>query len=76
MNEAHGRFFKWWGSVCVRRFPELPLISRCHNYKIRTKFTYKCGECGNEYGRHSKSIDTTKKVKGIIVIWNWNDQRR
>lgn len=27
-------------------FPELPPIRRCHDYKIKTKFTYRCTGCG------------------------------
>ena len=30
----------------METFPELPPIRRCHDYKIKTKFTYKCVDCG------------------------------
>ncbi|CAL4140815.1 unnamed protein product, partial [Meganyctiphanes norvegica] len=46
------------------KFPELPSISRCHSYEISCKYTYRCTKCGYSIGRHSKSLDTTKKVCG------------
>lgn len=33
----------------MKIFPELPPIRRCHDYKIKTKFTYKCINCGYRY---------------------------
>lgn len=33
----------------MKIFPELPPIRRCHNYEIKTKFTYKCTSCGYRY---------------------------
>ena len=48
----------------MKRFPELPFIGRCHTYKIRTRYVYECVGCGKQYGRHSKSVDTTSKVCG------------
>lgn len=26
--------------------PEIPVIARCHNYSISTKYTYQCSKCG------------------------------
>ena len=48
----------------MKRFPELPFIARCHTYKIRTRYVYECTECGQQYGRHSKSVDTDTKRCG------------
>jgi len=63
---GHGPIWKSWAGRCMKRLPELPIISRCHAYEIRTKFTYQCTGlgCGATYGRHSKSIDVEKKVCG------------
>jgi hypothetical protein len=41
-----------------------PLFVRCHSYTIRTKFNYVCEKCGYTIGRHSKSLDTERKVCG------------
>ncbi|XP_076825920.1 germ cell nuclear acidic protein-like [Clavelina lepadiformis] len=63
-NESHGPFWKSWAAKARRIHPELPSIERCHNYEIEYKFVYQCTRCATEFGRHSKSIDTTKKVCG------------
>ena len=60
----HGVVFKSWGKRAVKVFPELPLITRCHNYKIEGKFAYICTTCKHEYVRHSKSVNTDAKRCG------------
>ena len=48
---------------CRHRFPELPLIDRCHSYAIRTKYSYRCASgCPFSVNRHSKSLDTARFV--------------
>ncbi len=48
---------------CRHRFPELPLIDRCHSYAIRTKYSYRCANgCPFSVNRHSKSLDTARFV--------------
>ncbi|KAL7305914.1 hypothetical protein TKK_0001919 [Trichogramma kaykai] len=64
VSDGHGNFWKAWATKAVKAFPELPPISRCHNYEIQTKFTYKCKSCGYSVGRHSKSLDLNKKRCG------------
>nr|CAB3262685.1 uncharacterized protein LOC100181834 [Phallusia mammillata] len=64
-NESHGPFWKSWAAKARRIHPELPLIERCHNYDIQYKYTYQCTRCKTEIGRHSKSLDTSKKVCGL-----------
>jgi predicted SprT family Zn-dependent metalloprotease len=66
-NQPHGASFKEWGSRCtdaVRQHPEYkkyPVeVTTKHSYKIDYKYVWICVDCGNEYGRHSKSIDPTK----------------
>lgn len=59
----HGSVFKSW----AKRFREWDSnlkITTCHDYAIRYKYNYQCLKCTTTYGRHSKSIDTTKKVCG------------
>ncbi|CAI9744480.1 Hypothetical predicted protein [Octopus vulgaris] len=64
-HEGHGALWKSWARRANRRYPSaLPIIERCHSYKIAKKYTYKCVRCGYSFGRHSKSLDTTKKVCG------------
>ena len=60
-RDGHGPIWKSWAQRAMNRFPELPIIDRCHNYTIRTKYTYRCVKCGYSIGRHSKSLDTERK---------------
>ena len=63
-RDGHGPLWRTWAEKAMRRFPELPVIDRCHSYQIQTKYTYKCVQCGYSIGRHSKSLDTERKVCG------------
>eukprot|EP00090_Calanus_glacialis_P017283 TRINITY_DN26948_c0_g1_i1.p1 TRINITY_DN26948_c0_g1~~TRINITY_DN26948_c0_g1_i1.p1 ORF type:complete len:892 (-),score=270.16 TRINITY_DN26948_c0_g1_i1:95-2488(-) len=63
-RDGHGPLWRTWAEKAMGRFPELPVIDRCHSYQIRTKYTYRCEKCGYSIGRHSKSLDTEKKVCG------------
>ena len=60
VQAGHGPQWKSWAKKANHVHPDLPVISRCHQYEIHTKYTYKCNECGTEFGRHSKSIDPSK----------------
>ncbi|XP_040577336.1 uncharacterized protein [Lepeophtheirus salmonis] len=76
-RDGHGPVWKSWAAKAMHRFPELPIIDRCHNYQIRTKYTYKCKKCGYSIGRHSKSLDTDKKCCGyckgrFVLLRNYN----
>ncbi|KAB7500296.1 Acidic repeat-containing protein, partial [Armadillidium nasatum] len=79
-KDGHGPIWKSWASKAGRVFPELPVISRCHSYEIHCKYTYKCIKCGHSIGRHSKSLDTEKKVCGYCygkfeLIVNYQSKR-
>ena len=63
-RDGHGPLWRTWAEQAMRRFPELPVIDRCHSYQIQTKYTYRCVQCGYSIGRHSKSLDTERKVCG------------
>ena len=91
-KDGHGPIWKNWAARAMKRFPELPVIARCHSYEIRTKYVYRCQGCAYgkiqdlmiilindfcyqhtilnkfflivDYGRHSKSIDVSKKRCG------------
>ncbi|XP_077264971.1 uncharacterized protein LOC143898972 isoform X3 [Temnothorax americanus] len=64
ISDGHGVFWTRWANKATKTFPELPPIRRCHSYEIKTKFTYRCIECGYSIGRHSKSLDIDKKRCG------------
>ncbi|XP_065836217.1 germ cell nuclear acidic protein-like isoform X2 [Oscarella lobularis] len=55
----HGPAWKKWVRIAESIHPDLPCVSRCHNYSINTKYTYICqnSDCYFSEGRHSKSIN-------------------
>nr|SVE85421.1 EOG090X0464 [Daphnia pulicaria] len=59
---GHGPVWRKWANQALHTFPELPPITRCHNYEISYKFYYNCVSCKYSAGRHSKSIDTSTHV--------------
>ena len=63
-RDGHGPLWRTWAEKAMKRLPELQEIDRCHSYQISTKYTYRCVKCGYEIGRHSKSLDTERKVCG------------
>ncbi|XP_030836781.1 acidic repeat-containing protein-like [Strongylocentrotus purpuratus] len=60
VSDGHGKYWKYWAAKSNLAHPEIPVIKRCHTYEITTKFKYKCVQCGNIIGRHSKSVDTKR----------------
>lgn len=48
-ERGHGTVWKGYAHKAGRVFPELPNISRCHNYDIQYKYTYKCDMCHHKY---------------------------
>ncbi|KAJ7329415.1 hypothetical protein JRQ81_015589 [Phrynocephalus forsythii] len=72
VRDGHGRFWNLYAKKSVLIHPELPMVSRCHNYEIKYKFIYECSQCKNTIGRHSKSLDTQRFVcalcKGQLVL--------
>ncbi|XP_072756407.1 uncharacterized protein [Anoplolepis gracilipes] len=64
VSDGHGPFWTKWAHKAMKIFPELPPIRRCHDYEIKTKYTYRCTSCGYSIGRHSKSLDIENKRCG------------
>lgn len=60
----HGAVFKSWADRAMRAAPHLE-VSTCHAYEIFYAFQYQCSGCNQTYGRHSNSIDVSKKVCGV-----------
>ncbi|BFZ15036.1 hypothetical protein BsWGS_18076 [Bradybaena similaris] len=63
-DESHGVFWRSWMWKINKAFPFMPAITRCHSYHIATKYTYQCVNCKYSIGRHSKSLDTDRKLCG------------
>lgn len=64
VSDGHGPFWTKWAHKAMNTFPELPPIRRCHDYEIKTKYTYRCTGCGYSIGRHSKSLNIENKRCG------------
>ncbi|KAM6413263.1 germ cell nuclear acidic protein [Rhynochetos jubatus] len=58
VRNGHGSIWKFYANKSSLIHPELPVVTRCHNYEINYKFTYECAVCKATIGRHSKSLDT------------------
>ncbi|KKK25041.1 hypothetical protein AOCH_003061 [Aspergillus ochraceoroseus] len=75
-NNPHGSSFQNWGRKCKEALKNHPVyggrveVKTRHSYKIDYKYVWTCVDCGQSYGRHSKSIDPTKsrcgKCKGLL----------
>ena len=65
-DNPHGASFKAWGQKCAAAFDDTHpyggkiKVTTTHRYEIDYKYVWACVDCGTTYGRHSKSIDTTR----------------
>ena len=59
-KKGHGPEWRYWAKKAKKEYTDLPDITTCHSYEIKTKYRYQCDGCGNIFGRHSKSIDQSK----------------
>lgn len=66
LDQPHGASFKQWAKKCKTALDAHPEysgkveISTKHSYLINYKYMWCCTTCGQEYGRHSRSIDPVK----------------
>ncbi|KAI1659399.1 SprT-like family-domain-containing protein [Daldinia decipiens] len=62
---AHGPEFKAWGARCGAIFGDRGIrVTTKHSYEIEYKYVWRCGDCGSEVKRHSKSVDTERQRCG------------
>ncbi|KAJ5814728.1 hypothetical protein N7474_006505 [Penicillium riverlandense] len=72
-KNPHGPSFKQWGRKCSDVMSDHPIyggritVTTKHNYKIDWKYVWACEGCAVTYGRHSKSIDTTRSRCGACA---------
>jgi predicted SprT family Zn-dependent metalloprotease len=60
-TQPHGKEFKSWASKCSRAFAHRNItVTTKHSYDIDFRYIWNCVECGTEFKRHSKSIDTER----------------
>lgn len=60
IRDAHGKAWKYYARKSNMVHPELPTVTRCHNYKINYKIYYECVRCKYRLGRYTKSLDTNR----------------
>ncbi|XP_059588955.1 germ cell nuclear acidic protein isoform X4 [Alligator mississippiensis] len=72
IRDGHGPIWRFYAKKSTVIHPELPMVTRCHSYEIKYKFTYECSVCKATIGRHSKSLDTERFVcahcRGQLVL--------
>ena len=60
-SQPHGPSFKAWAAKVSTAFGDRGVVVRTtHDYEIEWKYVWECEVCGRDYGRHSRSIDTTR----------------
>ncbi|KAF3388715.1 hypothetical protein F1880_004349 [Penicillium rolfsii] len=70
-DNPHGASFKGWGKKCAEVMKDHPVyggqinVTTKHTYQIDYKYVWNCTSCGQEYCRHSKSIDTGRSRCGV-----------
>ncbi|XP_055986010.1 germ cell nuclear acidic protein [Sorex fumeus] len=64
VHSCHGSTWKYYARKSNMVHPELPKITRCHNYKINYKIHYECTQCKSRVGRYSKSLNTDRFICG------------
>ncbi|XP_055124519.1 germ cell nuclear acidic protein [Symphalangus syndactylus] len=72
IRDSHGDAWKYYARKSNKIHPELPRVTRCHNYKINYKVHYECTGCKTRIGCYTKSLDTSRficaKCEGSLVM--------
>ncbi|XP_039109303.1 acidic repeat-containing protein [Hyaena hyaena] len=72
VRDSHGDSWRFYAKKSNLVHPELPLVTRCHNYKINYKIHYECTQCKARVGRYTKSLKTDRflctRCKGTLVM--------
>lgn len=71
-TNPHGKEFKVWAQKVSATFGHRGInVTTKHSYEIDYKYVWECENCGVEFKRHSKSVDTTRHrcgvCKGLLV---------
>ncbi|XP_071976869.1 germ cell nuclear acidic protein-like [Engystomops pustulosus] len=71
-NAGHGWRWLFFCQTAAQAHPDLPPISRYHDYEIHYPFMYECTGCQSRVGRWKASLDTQRFVcsrcKGDIIL--------
>ncbi|KAF3816128.1 hypothetical protein GH733_014717 [Mirounga leonina] len=72
IRDSHGDAWKYYAKKSNVVHPELPMVTRCHNYKINYRIHYECTQCKTRVGRYTRSLNTDHFIcancKGPLVM--------
>ncbi|XP_033705402.1 germ cell nuclear acidic protein [Tursiops truncatus] len=72
VRDSHGDAWKYYARKLNMVHPELPKVTRCHNYKINYRIHYECTRCKFRVGRYTRSLDTERficaRCRGSLVL--------
>ncbi|XP_038306204.1 acidic repeat-containing protein isoform X1 [Canis lupus familiaris] len=72
VRDSHGDAWKYYAKKSNMVHPELPMVTRCHNYKINYRIHYECTRCKTRVGRYTRSLNTDRficaKCQGPLVM--------
>ncbi|XP_014650356.1 PREDICTED: acidic repeat-containing protein [Ceratotherium simum simum] len=72
IRDSHGDAWKYYAKKSNMVHPELPRVTRCHNYKINYRIYYECSQCKSRVGRYTRSLNTERFIcaicKGPLVM--------
>ena len=69
-KDGHGPIWKNWAARAMKRFPELPVIARCHSYEIRTKYVYRCQGCA--YGKTQVFMIILININVVMLLTTYH----
>ncbi|XP_058146893.1 germ cell nuclear acidic protein [Dasypus novemcinctus] len=72
VRDSHGDAWKYYAQKSNMVHPELPRVTRCHNYKINYRIHYECTQCKSRVGRYTRSLNTERficaRCRGSLVM--------
>ncbi|XP_015106174.1 germ cell nuclear acidic protein [Vicugna pacos] len=72
IRDSHGDAWKYYARKSNMVHPELPKVTRCHNYEINYKIVYECTKCKSRIGRYTRSLNTDRFIcaqcRGPLVM--------
>ncbi|XP_077003110.1 germ cell nuclear acidic protein [Tamandua tetradactyla] len=72
IRDSHGEAWKYYAKKSNMVHPELPRVTRCHNYKINYRIHYECTQCKSRIGRYTRSLNTDRficaRCRGSLVM--------
>lgn len=71
-DAPHGAAFKSWAGRASAAFKQLDVqVTTKHDFEIVYRYAWRCGGCGGEVERHSRSVDVSRhrcgRCKGVLV---------